>query len=101
MELKGASAIVTGGESGIGRASAIALAKAGANVTLTYFADAVAGQDTVAEIEKSGVKGLAVKCDVGNEDNVEALFASAEAAFGPVRLLVNSAGLIMPGIPFA
>jgi len=101
MELKGASAIVTGGESGIGRASAIALAKAGANVTLTYFADAAAGQDTVAEIEKSGVKGLAVKCDVGNEDNVEALFASAEAAFGPVRLLVNSAGLNMTGIPFA
>ena len=101
MDFAGHVAVVTGGESGIGRACAIALAQAGAHVALTYFSDAAAGSETVAAIESAGGSALAIECDVGNERAVEALFAAAEEAFGPVRLLVNSAGVNMSGIPIA
>ena len=94
-------AVVTGGESGIGRACALALAKAGHPVALTYFKDAAAGTATVDEIERSGGRALAQQTDVADEAAVEALFAAAEAGFGPVRLLVNSAGLNMRGTAFA
>jgi len=101
MDLTGAAAVVTGGESGIGRGCALALGHAGSPVTLTYFADKAAADAVVAAIEAGGGEALAVRTDVGQEDQVEALFAAAEAAFGPVTLLVNSAGLNMSGTPFA
>jgi glucose 1-dehydrogenase len=92
-------AIVTGGESGIGKACALAIGRAGTPVALTYFKDAEAAQAVVGEIEQAGGKALARQTDVGNEAEVEALFAAAEQAFGPVRALVNSGGLNMSGIP--
>ena len=98
MELAGMCAIVTGGESGIGKACAAALGKAGARVALTYHTDQAAADTVVSSIEAGGSKAIAVKCDVGREAEVEALFAAAEQAFGPVTLLVNSAGLNMSGI---
>lgn len=94
-------AIVTGGESGIGKACAVALGRAGASVVLTWFADEAAGAAVAAEIAEAGGKATAHQTDVADENAVEALFAAAEAAFGPVRLLVNSAGLNMSGIPIA
>jgi glucose 1-dehydrogenase len=101
MDFAGQVAVVTGGESGIGRACAIALGGAGAKVALTYFSDAKASTDTVAAIERAGGCALAIACDVGREDAVETLFAAAEEAFGPVGLLVNSAGVNMSGVPIA
>jgi len=92
-------AIVTGGESGIGKACALAIGRAGTPVALTYFKDAAAAQGVVAEIEQAGGKALAHQADVGDEAQVEALFDAAEQAFGPVRQLVNSAGLNMSGTP--
>ena len=101
MDPRSYSAIVTGGESGIGRACALALARAGHPVALTYHSDAAAGDAVVAEIERGGGQALARRTDVADEAAVEALFAAAEAAFGPVRLLVNSAGVNMRGTPLA
>jgi len=101
MTLQGAVAVVTGGESGIGRASAIAAAAAGASVALTYHDDDKAADTVVRTIEAAGGRALAVRTDVGNEDEVEALFAAAEGSLGPVNLLVNSAGLNMSGIMLA
>jgi glucose 1-dehydrogenase len=92
-------AVVTGGESGIGRACALALGRLGARVALTYFRDGDAADGVVAEIGEAGGKALARQTDVGDEQAVEDLFTAAEAAFGPVRLLVNSAGLNMIGTP--
>ncbi|WP_380872444.1 oxidoreductase [Sphingomonas sp. DBB INV C78] len=92
-------AIVTGGESGIGKACALALGKRGAAVTLSWFKDEQAGQAVTAEIARAGGRAISRQTDVGDEAAVEALFAAAEAAFGPVRLLVNSAGLNMTGTP--
>jgi glucose 1-dehydrogenase len=94
-------AIVTGGESGIGRACALALARAGNKVALTYHSDAAAGAEVVDEIERAGGRALACKTDVADEAAVDALFGAAETAFGAVRLLVNSAGVNMRGTPFA
>ncbi|KRB86594.1 short-chain dehydrogenase [Sphingomonas sp. Root710] len=91
-------AVVTGGESGIGRAAAIRLGKAGLPVVLTYFADAAAADGTVEAIVRGGGKAVAVQADVGDEQAVEALFERAERAFGTADLLVNSAGLNMSGV---
>lgn len=92
-------AVVTGGESGIGKACALALARAGAAVALTYFFDQAAGAAVVDEIGQAGGRAIACRTDVGDEASVEALYEAAESAFGPVRLLVNSAGLNMSGTP--
>ena len=101
MDRQSHCAIVTGGESGIGRACAVALSRAGHRVALTYYRDDTAGAAVVAEIEQGGGRALAQRTDVADEAAVEALFAAAEAAFGPVRLLVNSAGVNMRGTPLA
>ena len=91
-----AVAVVTGGESGIGAACVAALAQAGARVALTYHTDREAAE---AVVERHGGKArvLAVQADVTDEGAIENLFTAAEQAFGPVTLLVNSAGLNMSG----
>ena len=93
--------IVTGGESGIGRACADRLGRLGHPVALTYFQDATAAGEVVRMIEGAGGTALAHRCDVADEAAVESLFEAAEAAHGPIRLLVNSAGLNMSDTPVA
>lgn len=94
-------ALVTGGESGIGAASAVRLAQAGADVAISFFKDQVAANAIIAEVEATGRKGLAVQCDVADEAAVEALFAATEQQLGVVGWLVNSAGLNMSGVGIA
>jgi glucose 1-dehydrogenase len=91
-------AIVTGGESGIGRACALRIGLAGVPVAATYFKDEVAAEETVKAITDAGGRAIAHQTDVTQEDQVEALFTATEQAFGTVDLLVNSAGLNMSGI---
>lgn len=90
-------AIVTGGESGIGAACAQALGAAGARVAITYFRDAAAAATVCTSIGGAD-RAIAVQTNVGDEAEVEALFARTEASFGPATLLVNSAGLNMTGV---
>jgi glucose 1-dehydrogenase len=94
----GSVAIVTGGDSGIGRATAIKLGRAGLPVVITYLSNADAADAVVSDISQHGGRAAAIKADVSREDAVEALFASAEQRFGTVDLLVNSAGLNMSGV---
>lgn len=91
-------AIVTGGESGIGAACALALGAAGARVGITYFEDRDAAEAVCARIEGHAV---AVQTDVADEEAIERLFAAVEEAFGVATLLVNSAGLNMSGVELA
>jgi glucose 1-dehydrogenase len=91
-----AVAIVTGGESGIGAACAVALGAAGARVVITYFRDAAAAK--VCESIGGSDRAIAVQTDVADEAAVGALFDTAEKTFGTVSLLVNSAGLNMTGV---
>lgn len=89
-------ALVTGGGRGIGRATALSLAAEGAHVVLAARTkreiEAVA-----SEIEALGRQALAVPCDVGYSDQVEALFGNAVRRFGQVDLLVNNAGTYLTG----
>jgi NADP-dependent 3-hydroxy acid dehydrogenase YdfG len=91
-------AIVTGAGSGIGRASAIALLKAGYAVGLAgRRADAL--QDTVKQAGADGTRALAVPTDVARPDSVRALFAAVKDTWGRLDLLFNNAGQNAPGIP--
>ena len=91
IDLTGQVAIVTGGGRGIGRAIALALAKAGADVAVTARStDQIA--ETVTLIEKVGGCGMAVTTDVTDQQAVQQLVDKVEKRFGPVDLLVNNAG---------
>jgi glucose 1-dehydrogenase len=91
--LENQSALVTGGDSGIGRAIAIGLAKAGADVAINFHSDKAAAEDVRREIEPLGRKALAIQADVSREDEVERMFAEAVACFGALHILVSNAGL--------
>jgi len=85
--------IITGGSRGIGRATALAAAKRGWRVVIGYATNKVAADDVVAKIEASNGKALAVKCDVGVEADILALFKAADS-LGPLGALVNNAGIV-------
>src|SRR6185437_16453162 len=87
MELRGQAAIVTGGASGLGAATARALAAAGARVAVIDINEKVAG-----EIAKE-LGGVAVACDVADAVSGEAAVKHAAEAHGPARVLVNCAGV--------
>jgi glucose 1-dehydrogenase len=89
--LVGQTALVTGANSGIGEACAIAMARAGADVVVNYV---VGETDKVIKaIEAEGRKGLAIKADVSNEAGVDAMFKQAIDHFGTLDILVANAGL--------
>ena len=91
-------ALITGGGLGIGKASALALARAGWNVALTgRRRDPIAA--VAREIEAIGRRSFAHGCDVGDPDAVAALFAAVEKEFGRLDLLFNNAGTNAPGVP--
>jgi NAD(P)-dependent dehydrogenase (short-subunit alcohol dehydrogenase family) len=92
-------ALVTGGGRGVGRAAALALARAGWHVALAgRSAEPLA--ETTRAIEALGRRGLAQVCDVADPAAVKALFAAIERSFGRLDLLFNNAGLSAPAVPF-
>ena len=93
FDLTGNAAIVTGGARGIGRAIALALAEAGADVLITYKGNAAAADAVVAEIAAKGRTGVSLKADVADPDSAAAVVAQAMERFGKVDLLVNNAGI--------
>jgi glucose 1-dehydrogenase len=86
-------ALVTGASSGIGRACAIALAEAGADVAVNYVGSRQKAEDVVSRIEENGVRGLPVRADVSQETQVEEMFDSVIEEFGTIDILVNNAGI--------
>lgn len=92
-ELEGRTALVTGGSRGIGRATCVALAGAGARVAINYASDERAAAETLALVEAQGAKGTVVKADVSDPGAVSAMLEAVENALGPVDLLVTSAGV--------
>jgi NAD(P)-dependent dehydrogenase (short-subunit alcohol dehydrogenase family) len=86
-------AIITGGSRGIGRAAALAAARRGWRVCIGYASNDAAAREVVGLIEASNGKAIAVKCDVGVEADILALFRAADG-FGPLGALVNNAGVV-------
>jgi NAD(P)-dependent dehydrogenase (short-subunit alcohol dehydrogenase family) len=95
-ELSGSTALVTGGTSGIGRATAVALAGLGAHVVLSGR-DAVRGAEAVERIRAAGGKADFVAADLKDAASARALAARAREAGGPIDVLVNNAGIFPTG----
>ena len=86
-------ALVTGGGRGIGRAIARRLAREGASVCVNYLSRADAAESLVADIIATGGRAIAVAADVADDAAVEGMVDRVAAAFGPVTILVNNAGV--------
>ena len=91
--LENQTAIVTGASSGIGKAIAIALGAAGANVCVNFVTGPDKAEDVVAEIEKDGGHAFAQQADVSSEADVLKMFEAVRNEFGSVDILINNAGL--------
>jgi 3-oxoacyl-[acyl-carrier protein] reductase/pteridine reductase len=91
--LLGKSALITGGARRIGREIALALARAGADLTITYRASQSEAAQTVAAVEALGRRALAVQCDVRSETLVRAAIADSVAFHGRLDVLVNNAAV--------
>ena len=98
MNLKGKNAIVTGGSLGIGTAIATKLAAYGANVAINYRKHDSEARAVVAEMEKLGVRGLAVQADVASFADAQKMVDQVVAAFGGLQILVNNAGINWDGV---
>jgi glucose 1-dehydrogenase len=91
--LEGQTAIVTGASSGIGKAIALQLGRAGANVCVNYVTGPEKAQEVADAIEEAGSHAVDIRADVSSEADVQAMFAQAKEEFGTVDILVNNAGL--------
>jgi glucose 1-dehydrogenase len=91
--LQGQKALVTGAGSGIGRAVALALGQAGADVVVNYVSDEASAEQVAVEIRAFGVRAIPIRADVSDEGQVLHMFKQTFDEFGSVDVLVNSAGL--------
>ena len=100
LNLKGKTALVTGGSRGIGRAIAIKLAMAGADVAINYLRNRTAATETIREIEKAGVRAQAIRANVGHYDNIEEMVTELEREFNALDILVSNAasGVLKPAL---
>jgi 3-oxoacyl-[acyl-carrier protein] reductase len=95
-DLRNRVALVTGGSRGIGRAIAIALARAGADVALSFHTRTADAEVTRAAIVAEGRRAAVVQADVSAPDNVAPMIDEARRALGEIDILVNNAGIIRP-----
>src|SRR5437773_7249498 len=90
--LRRQKALVTGANSGIGEACALALGAAGADVVVNYHSHPEEAERVVSLIRDSGSKAIAIRADVSREDEVQAMFAEMIKEFGTIDILINNAG---------
>lgn len=93
MELRGATALVTGGAHRLGRAIGLALAEAGANVAFTYWSSAAAARDTCRALEERGVRALALRADAADDRQMAATLARVRRTFSRLDVWVANAGV--------
>ena len=98
MRLKDRVALVTGSSRGVGRSVALAYAKEGAKVIVNYSSNEKAANEVVEKIKEMGSDAIAVKADVANKDDVEAIVNVGIEKFGKIDILVNNAGFTRPAL---
>src|SRR5436190_6177895 len=91
--MKGKVALITGASRGIGRGIAEVFAEEGADVAVNYIASAQAAEDVAAWVRSKGRRAMAVKADVSNRAQVEAMVERVWSQLGPIDILVNNAGI--------
>src|SRR5260370_22814393 len=91
QSLHGKTALVTGAARRLGRASALALARAGADVAITFLSSAKEARETVVDLSGLGVRAFALRCDVTDEASVKAMMKEAGRELGRIDILVNNA----------
>src|SRR3712207_904957 len=94
-KLTGKAAVITGGDSGIGRAVAIAFAREGADVLISYLNEHDDAQDTARYVEEAGRKCVLVAGDLADRSHAKTIIPKAVEAFGKVDILVNNAAFQM------
>jgi 3-oxoacyl-[acyl-carrier protein] reductase len=92
MELRGKAAIVTGSGTGVGRSTALALAAQGCDVVVNYSRSEEAAKQVAALARDAGVRSIAVKADVSDDEQCRSMVGDAQDAFGRLDILVNNAG---------
>ncbi len=93
IRLDGKRALVTGANSGIGKAIALALADAGADVAINYIANPDEAKKVTNTIQSKGCKSLAIKADISDPDQVEKMFDTINGEWNGLDILVNNAGI--------
>jgi 3-oxoacyl-[acyl-carrier protein] reductase len=94
MKLTDKTAVVTGASRGLGRATAIELARAGAKVVVNYRVNETAAKETARQVSELGAEAVIVQADVTSESAIENLYAQTIDAFGSADIVVNNAGYI-------
>lgn len=89
------AALVTGAGTGIGKAAALALARAGYDVAINYSRSADGAKDTAAQAEKAGVRAITVQADVSDDASVRKMLETVKSEFGRLDGLINNAGTTM------
>ena len=86
--------LITGGSSGIGKATALLFAKNGVNVAFTYKSNKTGADEVIKEIEKLGQKALAIQADLINENEAKKVVSETITKFERIDILVNNAGIV-------
>src|SRR5262245_60552376 len=98
-DLRGKVAVVTGASSGIGRSSAIALARNGCAVIINYFSNQEGAEETLEEIQRMRGNAHVVKADVTQREQVRRIVDEAIDNYGRIDILVNNAGSLIKAVP--
>jgi 3-oxoacyl-[acyl-carrier protein] reductase len=95
-DIAGKVALVTGGDRGIGRGIAIALAQAGVDVAINYHVNAESANGVRTEIEKLGRQSMSIQADITDTNQIGAMVQKVQSELGPIEILVNNAGINNP-----
>ncbi len=98
MNLKGKSAIVTGGSLGIGTAIALKLAEFGANVAINYRKHKDEAEEVIKKVKDFGQNGMVIQADISSFTDAEKMIGDVKSEFGAVDILVNNAGINWDGV---